>query len=127
MSSSRSGMVSASRPLGLADAEEQVGHRAAGGLAGQPALEDRAGVVLPARGEHRRAVGEHDDDARIDRGDGPEQRELLRRQVDVRAVEALGLVGRRAARGRPRPRRRRGQRDGLLDERRVVGVGPSSA
>ena len=88
-------MVSASRPDGFGDAEQQVGDRTPRGLTRQPALQHRGHLVHPVGDSDRRAVGEHDHEARVRRGQPGEQVALGRGQVDVRAVEALRLVARR--------------------------------
>ena len=50
-------------------------------------------MQLPVGEPHGRAVGEHDDEPRVRRGELRDQRALVGGQVHVRAVEALGLVG----------------------------------
>ncbi len=60
-------MVSASRPEGLATPSSRSATAPPAGLAREPALQDGAGLRLPRRGQHRRAVGQHHDDPVVDR------------------------------------------------------------
>ena len=75
--------------------EQQVGDRTSRGLTGQPALQHRRRVLHPVGDGDRRAVGEHDHEARVRSGQPSEQLALDGGQVDIRAVEALRLVARR--------------------------------
>jgi hypothetical protein len=62
------------------------------GLTGQPELDDAADDVAPVSGGDSGPVAENDD-ARVDRGDGFDQRHLVGRQLDRCAVASFGLVG----------------------------------
>ncbi len=76
---------------GVHGAVEHVGDRAAAGLAEQPALDDRGHPRREVRQAHDAAVREHDHRAGV-RGDHRVgECELRGGQLDVIAVEALGL------------------------------------
>ena len=81
---------------GIHVAVEHVGDRSAARLPEEPSLEDPRDAVGERQG-HDAAVGEDDDDVRVDRQDGVEELELHRGQVDVLAVVALGFFGGREA------------------------------
>ncbi len=98
-------------------AREHVGDGGAAGLAAQPAGEQRGGVVLPRGDRDRRAAGEHHDDARVHRGDGAQQRDLVGGQVEVVAVVALRLVRGGQAEEHEHGTRAPRRLDGLGDER----------
>jgi hypothetical protein len=74
---------------GVGRAKQQVGGRAAGGLAGQPAFQHRLGVLLPVREPHHRAVGQHHREVRVGVGEPGQQGRLAGRKVQVAAVESL--------------------------------------
>ena len=91
---------------------EHIGDGAATGLAQQPALDDRGHAV--GEGQcHDPAVGQDDHDARVDLEHGIEHGQLLGRQVDMVAVEALRLLRSRQTEEQHRHVRRPGDADGL--------------
>jgi hypothetical protein len=73
---------------------QHVGDPPTSGLPAEPRLDHRAGVGQDVAQQHRRAVGQHDHDVRVDGRDGVQGRELVGRQVHVGPVEAFGLVRR---------------------------------
>ena len=102
-------MVSASRPDGFtAPKSTSATAPPPAWPSSQPSTIAGTRSASPDRRTHA-AVGEHDDGARVRRDHRVEQRELRGGQLDVVAVEALGLLrGRQAEEqhdGRRRPRR----------------------
>ena len=121
MSSRRSGIVSASRPPGSAAPVRTSAIAPPHRLAAQPALQHGGRVLFPGRGAHGRAVGEHDHYRCTRSAEPGQQVGLGRGQVDVGAVEALGLGdGGQAEVGHDDVGARRDPH-GLLGQRRVLG------
>jgi len=83
---------------GVGGAGEEVGDRAAGGLAAEPQLEDRLGVRGHLVEQDGGAVDKADHDPGVGCADRAEGGELVVGQVHVAAVEAFGFGGR----GEPR-------------------------
>ena len=77
--------------LGLVVAEEDVGHRLASPLAGQPRLDDRPDVLGGPAGRERPPVHQHEDGRGAGRVNGLQQLLLPARQVEARHVEALAV------------------------------------
>jgi hypothetical protein len=106
---------------GVGSAGEDIGDRPAHRLAAQPALQHGGRVLFPGRGAHGRAVGEHDHYRCARSAEPGQQVGLGRGEVDVGAVEALGLGdGGQAEVGHDDVGARRDPH-GLLGQRRVLG------
>ena len=89
MSCSRSGIVSARRPLGFTAPDEDVGERPADALPEGESLHDRVDGVVPRLQVHDTAVGQHDDGALGDRRDRLDDREMRRGQVEASRGRSL--------------------------------------